>query len=151
MKLSWHSVFDHVLQKSSVHTGLSGFVFEFVLEIEAYYVSVQSIILYTIVRLVPKQHKTLNSRAYVCWFSWLKKLHVHIEIRGTKEIKSTWCRRLPQLNRKEKMSKRDAIIQLKVILFCYFVLLHTVASIAAHGRWEREPPAFGGHRLITAN
>lgn len=147
MKLSWHSVFDHVLQKSSVYT----FFFEFALYNEAHYVEVPFTTLYTIVRLVHKQHKTLNGRAYVCWFSWPKQLHVHIKTHRTKEIKTTWCRRLPQLNREGKISERDAIIRLKVVLFCDSVLLHAAVSIAAHDHWEGEPPVFSAHRHITAN
>ena len=56
---------------------------------KAYYEQVPFTILYTIVRLVHKQHKTLNSEAYVCWFSWLKQLRVHIETCRTKEVKNT--------------------------------------------------------------
>lgn len=96
--------------------------------------------LHTIERLVQKQQKHLNTRAYACWFSWPEQLCVHIETHRTKEIKTTWRRRLPKLNRRETISERDAIIRLKVILFCCFVLLHTVVSIAAHEReGERRP------------
>lgn len=48
MKLSWHSVFDRVLQKSSVRTEFT-FLFEIALENETNYVDVPFIMLYTIV------------------------------------------------------------------------------------------------------
>lgn len=78
---------------------------------------------------------------------------VHVG-RRTKGLKSTRGRRLPRLTRMGRIPERDAVVSLKVILFCWVVLpclpMLQLRLVTAQGGSEKRP-AFSTPRLITAN
>lgn len=56
---------------------------------------------------------------------------VFTQKRRTKRMKSTRARRHVQLGRRGEIPEREAISEPKVVLFCFFVLLYNVVSMAA--------------------
>lgn len=123
MKLVWHFVPDHVLQKFPIHPILPCFCLNLHRESRVHCVAFPlSPIQQPIDRLVHKQHKHVNMGARACWFSRPKQAQFtqkHMEQKREKKTQKTLdAGGSRSSSGGKRIRERDAVITLKVVLFC---------------------------------
>lgn len=84
-------------------------------------------------------NKTLNIRAYVCWFSWPKQLHVHIESQNKRD-KNHLMRAAPTARQKGKDFRERCFYETEghpLLLFCFAAYCRFNSSSGAPRARER--------------